>query len=584
MLPTLFDAGGVPRRLAAGAGKDGNIYVVDRSNVGKFHSTNIIWQEVTGALGGQEFGTSAYFNNTVYFGAAGGNLTAFAFSNALLGSSASSHSSAAFTYPGATPSVSSNGNSNAIVWATENTSPAVLHGYDATNLASELYNSNMAAASRDHFGNGNKFIAPMIANGKVYVGTTTGVGVFGILAGAVAPVITSPNSAAAAVGVPFRYQITATNGPTAFSQSNLPAGLSFNTASGIIAGTPSSQGISVVSLSAMNTGGTGTLNLTITVAQGLPVPAPVAVYRDPSGAIHSVTDNAALPINSGGVFQSNPASSQSPAGDTFVVATDPEGGVWVNVLGGASQTWRGWSGAGGLTQGNPSIAVSPVTGISYFSARDNFNAYWLNSYSTSTGFGSWTFLGGVFATDPVMAAAPDGSVYLVGRDNSSAIWSGHYIPGTGFQNWKSGGAVVQGKPSVTAGSDNAAYIAIRDNSNAVWMGRVLGNTWTGWFPGGGVVNSDPVVATMPGGVNFTAIVDASGGVWYRPFEEGPVSGWQTWTSVGGVLQGVSACATSNGLVIAGFGSSSVWWYRRLDATWISASQAGVPTFLDASPK
>ena len=64
------------------------------------------------------------------------------------------------------------------MWAAENSNPAVLHAYDASNLSRELYNSNQAG-SRDHFGSGNKFITPTIANGKVFVGTTTGVGVFG---------------------------------------------------------------------------------------------------------------------------------------------------------------------------------------------------------------------------------------------------------------------------------------------------------------------------------------------------------------------------------------------------------------------
>ncbi|MGA9964733.1 MAG: hypothetical protein WBQ10_05990, partial [Terriglobales bacterium] len=77
--------------------------------------------------------------------------------------------------------ISANGTSNAILWVAENAGNAVLHAYDATNLAHELYNSNQASGGRDQFGAGNKFITPMITNGKVYVGTTNGVGVFGLL-------------------------------------------------------------------------------------------------------------------------------------------------------------------------------------------------------------------------------------------------------------------------------------------------------------------------------------------------------------------------------------------------------------------
>jgi hypothetical protein len=77
--------------------------------------------------------------------------------------------------------VSANGTSNGIVWAHENTNPAVLHAYDATNLAHEIYNSNQAAGNRDQFGVGNKFITPMVADGKVFVGTTNAVAVFGLL-------------------------------------------------------------------------------------------------------------------------------------------------------------------------------------------------------------------------------------------------------------------------------------------------------------------------------------------------------------------------------------------------------------------
>jgi hypothetical protein len=91
----------------------------------------------------------------------------------------SSVTSSRFGYPGTTPSISANGASNGIVWALQNDT-AELHAYDANDLSAELYNSNQAPNNRDHFGN-NKYITPMIANGEVFVGTPTGVVVFGLL-------------------------------------------------------------------------------------------------------------------------------------------------------------------------------------------------------------------------------------------------------------------------------------------------------------------------------------------------------------------------------------------------------------------
>ncbi|MGP0054085.1 MAG: hypothetical protein ACLPQI_00850 [Steroidobacteraceae bacterium] len=99
----------------------------------------------------------------------------------LLSSAPVSQSSMQFAYPGTFPVVSANGTANAIVWAYENTSPAVLHAYLAANLATELYNSNQAPNGRDQFGAGNKFIAPVVADGKVFVATTNSVAVFGLL-------------------------------------------------------------------------------------------------------------------------------------------------------------------------------------------------------------------------------------------------------------------------------------------------------------------------------------------------------------------------------------------------------------------
>ena len=108
-------------------------------------------------------------------------IRAFKVDAARLSSAPDSVTQNAFGYPGATPSISAKGAGSAILWAVENGDPAVLHAYDANNLATELYNSNRAPSGRDQFGPGNKFIAPSIANGEVYVGTTNSVAVFGLL-------------------------------------------------------------------------------------------------------------------------------------------------------------------------------------------------------------------------------------------------------------------------------------------------------------------------------------------------------------------------------------------------------------------
>jgi hypothetical protein len=181
LLPDVTDASGKTRHLAVGSGKDAIIYVLDRDNMGKFSATqNNIYQQISGQLAGGEFGKPSYFNGTVYYGAVGDQIKAFSLTAAKLATSPASKTSAVFSYPGATPAISANATNNGILWAVENGLVAVLHAYDAANLGTELYNSNQATGSRDQFA-GNKFITPMIANGKVFVGTPNSVAVLGLL-------------------------------------------------------------------------------------------------------------------------------------------------------------------------------------------------------------------------------------------------------------------------------------------------------------------------------------------------------------------------------------------------------------------
>jgi Immunoglobulin I-set domain len=181
VLPDLSYGTAGTLNLAVGAGKDGNIYVVNRNSMGKFStSSNNVYQELAGAVPNGVLGVPAYFNSTVYYCDQGATLKSFSISNGKLATTPV-HTGAAFAYPGVLPSVSANGTSSAIVWAIENTGSAVLHAYAANDLTQELYHSNQAANGRDHFGSGNKFITPMIADGNVFAATTNSVAVFGLL-------------------------------------------------------------------------------------------------------------------------------------------------------------------------------------------------------------------------------------------------------------------------------------------------------------------------------------------------------------------------------------------------------------------
>ena len=187
MLFDVTDAAGTTHHLMTAAGKDSVLYIADRDNMGHFNPATVspdtnLYQKISGQIGGA-FDTPVFFNAVVYWGSDSNALKAFPVTNAKLATTPSSKSAVTFSHPGTTPTVSANGTQNGIVWALQSatSAAAVLHAYDPTNLANEYYNSTQAASSRDSFGNGNKFITPMVVNGKVYVGTPTGVAVFGLL-------------------------------------------------------------------------------------------------------------------------------------------------------------------------------------------------------------------------------------------------------------------------------------------------------------------------------------------------------------------------------------------------------------------
>jgi hypothetical protein len=193
----LPDSVGVPAHphLLVGCGLQNTIYLLDRDNMGQF-SQQPVDHVVQSLPGGTsfEFCPPAYFNNQIYYAGAGDNLKSFRLSNGMFLPTPTSTNSTTFGYPGVTPSVSANGTSDGIVWVLQVYplgSPAVLHAYNATNLAQELYNSTQAVGNRDQGPGAVKFTVPVVANGKVYVGGSAALAVYGSTLVA-APVI-SPN-------------------------------------------------------------------------------------------------------------------------------------------------------------------------------------------------------------------------------------------------------------------------------------------------------------------------------------------------------------------------------------------------------
>jgi hypothetical protein len=190
----LSDGTGNTLHLAVGAGKDTNLYVVNRDSMGKFSPNDSgIYQELDGALPGGVWAAPAYFNNTIYYGPVGGPVMACPIANGKVAAAATQQSASSFAYPGTTPSVSASGASSGIVWALEsvpgpwaNAPPApfalglgVLHAYNAATLQ-EIYNSNQASNGRDQTPV-SKFATPLIVNGRVFVGTPIGVTEYGLL-------------------------------------------------------------------------------------------------------------------------------------------------------------------------------------------------------------------------------------------------------------------------------------------------------------------------------------------------------------------------------------------------------------------
>ena len=204
LLPDAAGTAAHPHLLVS-TGKDGELYLVDRDNMGHFNGSyntpnsqivqwipravGVVWIDPKASpLGYVEnsYTTPAFWQNRVYLCGVNDSCKLFTLSNGLLSTSPASQSPTTFAFGGAQPVVTAASSSatSGVMWAVERDTTrniTTLHAYDATNLATELYNSNQAAGQRDQGGVPVRFVVPTVTGGKVFVGAEYELDVYGML-------------------------------------------------------------------------------------------------------------------------------------------------------------------------------------------------------------------------------------------------------------------------------------------------------------------------------------------------------------------------------------------------------------------
>jgi hypothetical protein len=181
----LPDQPGPYAHLLATGGKDGRVWILNRDNLGQLQTNDAGAVQVIPGLSDSLFGGGTYWNGNLYVQEVGDYLNQFPLQDGVAQFPTPSESEFG-GFPNSPPAVSADGTSNAVLWLVQSSAygsgrPAILHAFDANNVANELYNSSQAPNRTDQAGPAVKFVVPTVANGKVYVGAAGEVDVYGLL-------------------------------------------------------------------------------------------------------------------------------------------------------------------------------------------------------------------------------------------------------------------------------------------------------------------------------------------------------------------------------------------------------------------
>jgi hypothetical protein len=333
----LPDQPGTYRHLMVAGGKPQYAYLLNRDQMttdnGHYNSggtSDNILQSLY--IGGSSFSTPSYFNRSIYYVASHGVIRSYPVTNGVMTPDLpGTAGTRVFPFPGATTSISANGNTGGIAWAIQNTNigPAILVAYNATNLSTEIYNS-LQSGTRDQLTAPVKFTVPTIANGKVYVGSQFALSVFGLLAGGLQ--FDSTNYTALQTNGSATITVNRLGGSTGAVQvgyatavgGTAVAGQDYVATSGVLnwsAGDTAPKNFAITLLDSQQAGTNKTIFLTLSNATG------GAYLGSQSNAVLTITNTAAL---------ANSGSLQFSSSNYTALQTDASAEITVTRSGGSN--------------------------------------------------------------------------------------------------------------------------------------------------------------------------------------------------------------------------------------------------------